>query len=437
MKPINLQHELSAITDQLQLLQQHVLTQTQTQATQTTHDFVQIERYARQMSYEHHPLARANTNIQGLYCLMLAAILPHMTHDVTTNLIFLARIRNAIAPEQALPTLLEASSQLDDTLFDEFLPQIKQQRFRYNFIVDALILSSCHGQPELATLHYIAELANLLGLSQAELEVLTQLSRIILQQDASEFAIHFEQLNPFLDQFMYYTQTFVEGVLVANHHCFKFSATTPTRFPIENFHQPITSESVEITGAIFDLSHFTIPLTFKHNTSVQLSNSRMMSSKGAYLPTFFEFERVKHVSLQNLLVEGVLVTTPNQPLKVCQYKQIDFLKIQNLSMQHNQLSVDLGELKAQNALLQAPELVPFHGAFMAGEAVAIAKFTDISIEDTHTRFQYALQNVLFGGTQFKERVITDSSAHCLFVGLEHAEVHRLHIKNSSQFQITT
>ncbi|MGL4972787.1 MAG: hypothetical protein ACRC6H_06560, partial [Culicoidibacterales bacterium] len=327
--------------------------------------------------------------------------------------------------------LLKTATELDEYLFDEFFPKLIGSPLRYNFIVDALILSSCHGQPAVQTLHYLAELANLLGFAEADLAQMTTLSKIILLQNEQLFHQAFESLNPILDYFLYYTQTFASGVLVANERYFKFTAANLRPFPSE-YQKTITSLIVEIDHASFDLTQFTKPLDFKGNQLVYLRDSKFSTKKTAYLPKYFNFSQIQSLQWQNLTIESTQITAATQPLVLFHCQQIEFFQIDTLTMEHNLFTVDLGELKAQNALLKVPELIPFTGVVITAEAVTRAKIINLTIHDTHTRLQYATQNVLFGGTDFKTRTLTDGPAHSLIAGLDHAETNQLRQKESCQ-----
>lgn len=430
MKQQHLQQELSAILDQLQAVQTK-LEESQTVPTSfTEYDLNAVTRLANQIRYHHHPVRDAENALKSRYCTLLATILAHMQGDLMTNLVLFSRLHQAIAPEEAIVAHLQLASNLDEYIFDEFLPLMADTAYRYTFIVDALILSSCNGQPTAQSLQYIAEIANLFAFSQSELEQLTLLAKIILLQDRELFAHAFSNLNPLLDYFTYYTQSFVSGVLVANERCFKFIATEFVRFPVEDYHQ-ITSAHVDISHAYFDLTQFTVPIRFHDNQTVTLRNCAFNTKKGAYLPQYFSFEHIHTLEWHNLMIDGLFITTPHPALSLFQLKDVHFFKVDGLTITHSQFTIDLGELKAQNALIQAPELMAFKGALIHAEAITIAKLYHVQIRDTHTRLQFAVQNVLFGGTEFKERTVTDSEAHSLISGLEHAEQQQIASNNSS------
>lgn len=430
MNSQHFQQELTAILDQLHAMQAK-LTESQTIPTSfTEYDLKLVARLANQINYHNHPLQQADDALKSRYCTVLATTLAHMQGDLTTNLVFFHRLHTAIAPEETVVAHLQLATNLNEYIFDEFLPLITETPYRYTFVVDALVLSSCHGQPAPQCLQYIAEIANLFALTPNELEQLTLLAKIILLQDRSLFASAFQQLNPLLDYFIYYTQTFVTGILVANERYFKFSASDFARFPIEDYHQ-ITSEQVDISHAYFDLTQFTVPLRFHDNQLVRIRNCAFNTKKGAYLPQYFVFEHLHTLEWQNLMLDGLFITTPHPSLALFTLKDVHFFKLDGLTITHSQFTIDLGELKAQNTLLQSPELMAFKGAFLQAEGVTIAKLHHLNIRDTHTRLQFAVQNVLFGGTEFKERVITDSESHSLITGLEHAEQYQISTSESS------
>lgn len=430
MKTQHLQQELTGILDQLHAMQASLTESEAAPNTFTEYDLNVVQRLANQMHYHNHPLYQAENQLKSRYCTILATVLAHLQGDLMTNLVFFTRLHTAIAPEEAVVAHLQLATNLDEYIFDEFLPLITATPYRYTFIVDALILSSCQSQPTPQSLQYIAELANIFALTSEELEQLTLLAKIVLLQDTVLFTNNFMQLNPLLDYFTYYTQTFVSGVLVANERYFKFTATELVRFPVEDYHL-ITSKHVDIAHAYFDLTQFTTPIRFHDNQTVTIRNCALSTKKGAYLPEYFIFEQIHTLEWSNLVINGLFITTTQPALSLFHLKDIHFFKIDGLTITHSQFTIDLGELKAPNSLLQSPETMIFKGALIQAEAVTIAKLHHLQIRDTHTRLQFAVQNVLFGGTEFKERVITNSAAHSLIAGLEHAEQLQISTSNSS------
>ncbi|MGL5916608.1 MAG: hypothetical protein ACRCZC_02770, partial [Culicoidibacterales bacterium] len=291
MNQLNLQQELTTVLEQIQTIQAALEESQPAPSSFVDYDFESITRQAGQFTYKNHPLVRADDATKQLYLTVLASVFNYMQHDFTTNLIFFSRLHQAVRAEGTVTGVLKTASDLDEYIYDEFFPNLIESPLRYNFIVDALILSSCHGQPAVQTLHYLAELANLLGFDQDGLAQMTTLSKIILLQNGTLFQQAFEQLNPILDYFLYYTQTFVTGVLVANERYFKFTAPILTPFPTA-YQTMITSTIVEIDHASFDLTQFTKPLEFKGNQLVYLRDSQFFTKKAAYLPRYFNFSQI-------------------------------------------------------------------------------------------------------------------------------------------------
>jgi len=147
------------------------------------------------VSYQYHPLNRADEHTKQVYITMLAAVAQNGNAAGEIKITILKEWIRGIQLPLDLRLILSKSILLDQLYLDEFVRVCSEASLSQNFIVDAIVISGSEGMPSQADLELIAAMAEVLRLTREELNFLGRIAQAILQQDEKRYLECFPKPN--------------------------------------------------------------------------------------------------------------------------------------------------------------------------------------------------------------------------------------------------
>lgn len=274
MDNLNIELELSSITDKIQALAIEVRNANKENNKTNEYDINKILRTAKQYSITEHPLSKSDEHIKKLYITVLSSVMQYDGKPIEDRLIFLSRIMQGCNIDINLMDVIRDGMNIDNDLYDEFIAQINKANLQYNFVVDALIISYCDSKIESKSIEYIAEIASTLSISNDNMKILCNIASIILMQNQKIFKKNFDFIKPKLHYFICYTKEFVDGLLCDNEEVFCFRGKKLIDFYKEDI---VDSRKVEITNANVHLKGEELKL--KDNESIFINKCNFILEK--------------------------------------------------------------------------------------------------------------------------------------------------------------
>ena len=244
-KNLNIYRELSLIIDKIQELAIDIRSFDK-ENDNNEYDINKILRTSKQYEIKEHPLSNNDEHIKKVYISFLSSVMQYDGKSIKERLIFLSRIIQGCNFNVNLMDVIQYGMDMDNQLYDEFVVQVSKENLQYNFIVDALIISSCDSKINVKSIDYIAELASILNISNDDMKILCNIASIILMQNQEEFKKKFSLIESKLHYFICYLKEFVNGIICDNKKLFCFRSKKLMDFPIEH---SINSEVIDITNA--------------------------------------------------------------------------------------------------------------------------------------------------------------------------------------------
>lgn len=271
MNIISISNDIKDITTKLEEVLKKVDEVENENKSKEEYDINQIIRTAKQYPITEHPLSKNDEHIKKLYITFLSSVMQYYGKSIEDRLIFLSRIMQGCNININLIDVIQYGVNIDNPLYDEFITQISKADLQHNFIVDALIISSCDSKIENKSIEYIAEIASVLNISNDDMKILCNIANVILIQSQEIFKTVFDFIKPKLHYFICYTKEFVDGLLSDNKELFCFRGKNSIDFSVADI---IISKKVEITNASVHLSGEDIKL--KDNDSIFINNCKFI-----------------------------------------------------------------------------------------------------------------------------------------------------------------
>lgn len=222
MKNSDIRNDIQSITIKLEEILRKVNLSENEDKSKEEYDINRIMRAAKQYPITEHPLSKNDDHIKKLYITVLSSVIQYDGKPIEERLIFLSRIMQGCNININLMDVIQYGMNIDNNLYDEFVVQISKENLQYNFIVDALIISSCESKIEDKSIEYIAEIASVLNVSNDDMKILCNISNIILMQSQESFNKNLDFIKSKLHYFICYTKEFVDGLLSDNEELFCF-----------------------------------------------------------------------------------------------------------------------------------------------------------------------------------------------------------------------
>lgn len=146
------------------------------------------EDIANRNPLEGHPLEDYEDYIKDLYLTMLAAIMQYENTPMHEQNVFLERIVKGVKAQLEVGNYVQKALLMDESFAKDFYDNLCDQPIVLNFILDALILVHCRMSSNQKQLIFLAEVIDIFGYEEKELEGLISLAKAILCRDYRGFA---------------------------------------------------------------------------------------------------------------------------------------------------------------------------------------------------------------------------------------------------------
>lgn len=140
-----------------------------------------------------HPIEKEEEYLQELYVSLLCSIAAFDGEVADSETIFIKRIINGIKLKTEFSQLMKKGLDINNQTVDDFINAFSGKALAFNFIADALLLAASDGVLHDKELELIAEISEILKITQKEIDVISQFIAILTIQDQ-------EKLSKFLEE---------------------------------------------------------------------------------------------------------------------------------------------------------------------------------------------------------------------------------------------
>lgn len=235
-----------------------------------------------------HPLEQADEYLKGIYITMLCTIMCNDSEPREEQRLFIERLMKGIGISGNINDYIKKALEINDKFAEEFLRQFKDNKLKYNFVVDALVLLLNIGSPEKKDVEFISEICDMFALSKEDIQFYSNMAIGIVEQDSEKF-IYASNENLKVDvveRFKYYYKEFFDGALIYNENLYCY-----------------TCEKVEMVFEDFDIDCNVVKFTNKtvifENYTINMNDVRL------------EFEDCDEIKFINCTFTGQKITFKN------------------------------------------------------------------------------------------------------------------------------
>ena len=182
-------------------------------------------------------------------------------------------------------------------MISDFVNIFKDSTLKYNFFIDALIVLFISGEPEIKSVDFVADLADILTIKKQEVYEISELTKIILEQDKEKYKEFCSQeLEIDIRLFFVYIEEFIEGLLSNNSKllCIKYKQIKliNDNSILEIIERNIESNVVIIENIIIK-DNKENNLKFQNCKKITIKNCEFEGSKYIY------FSKCKNIIIEN------------------------------------------------------------------------------------------------------------------------------------------
>ncbi|MDY4544775.1 MAG: hypothetical protein SPE00_05635 [Bacilli bacterium] len=244
-----------------------------------------------------HPLEKEDDYIKGLYITMLFTIINSQEKSKEEQQFFIERIANGVKIKDSINEYIKKSYDLEEKMISDFVNIFKDSTLKYNFFIDALIVLFISGEPEIKSIDFVADLADILTIKKQEVYEISELTKIILEQDKEKYKEFCSQeLEIDIRLFFVYIEEFVEGLLSNNSKllCIKYKQKTLINDDsiVEIIERSIESNVVIIENIIIK-NNTENNLKFQNCEKITIKNCEFESSEYIY------FSKCKNINIES------------------------------------------------------------------------------------------------------------------------------------------
>lgn len=149
----------------------------------------EIEEVLKSESAENYIIGNSymdNDYDKGLYLKMLGAML-HSGESNKEEEILFARIVRGISTDENVSYYHKQAMQISRDDFEDFRNEFQNNKLKYRFILDALVLTAVGGYRE-ESVKFVAGFMNMLGINEKEARYLSDLTKSIICQNSNMYA---------------------------------------------------------------------------------------------------------------------------------------------------------------------------------------------------------------------------------------------------------
>lgn len=261
---------------------------------------------------EGHPIAETDEYVRKMYFDMLCVIAQYANDNTEKRLAFVERIHTGAGLKNEFSEHIKDSMNITPDKLDEFFKQCKENDLTVNFIIDGLLIACVDGKPNSKQMEFAAEMAEALGLTKEEVELLSKLAIAILEQDNDKYFAAMENApekstEKIVRGVFCYIKEFVSGVLVDNEDLLWIYSKNQTQYRTYDY----CIHSIKDKEKRYDLTD--------HN-KVVLYNLELVSDDRNHI-----YFRENDVIIKNCIFKSTLGFSDNTNITIenCKFNDID------------------------------------------------------------------------------------------------------------------
>lgn len=177
----------------------------------------------RELPFAHpikeHPIDKCEEFVKKLYIDMLCVIAQYENSDTEFSLNFVQRIMAGAEMKEPVTEHVKNAMEITEERFGEFLRQCRENKLENIFVVDAMLIACADGKPNSKQGAMLAELTAALGFKKKQVEILSSLAAVILEQNSDKYfevykTIPKNDVYTVITNVVCYITEFVSGVLI-------------------------------------------------------------------------------------------------------------------------------------------------------------------------------------------------------------------------------
>lgn len=154
-----------------------------------------------------HPMEKEEEYHQELYISLLCSIAAFDGEVADSETLFIKRIINGIKLKTEFSQLMKKGLDINNQTVDDFVNAFSGKSLAYNFIADALLLAASDGVLHDKELELIAEISEILKITQKEVDIISQFIAILTLQDQEKLS-KFSEENKIPFECEYFIKSF-------------------------------------------------------------------------------------------------------------------------------------------------------------------------------------------------------------------------------------
>ena len=168
--------------------------------------------------YHEHPLRNAEGYLKELYIVLLCTVAQYDGEISDAKSAYLRRMMIGLGLPDLLDHYLRKLLQINAETAQEFVRTLSGTEWARNFIVDSLVLIGCSGELSDKSVMFTAELAEVLRIRREDLEFLSKLALVVLEQDEVKYwHVLTEKPKNFSMSLLYFLEGFCKKALIDVH----------------------------------------------------------------------------------------------------------------------------------------------------------------------------------------------------------------------------
>ena len=247
-----------------------------------------------------HPLEKCEEYTKNLYVDMLCVFAMYDNDDTENQFNFIQRIMSGIEDTLSINDHIKRAMEVNVDKVGEFIKQIQSNDIKDIFFIDALIISCANGSPTKKQTEFLAEFADMLGLTKDDIQFLCEFVIGIFEQNLdklTEFVNNHKEMEHYVKKSLCYIQSLIDSRNFSTDS--KIYCYSLIKSKIEMFNKSYqfkNNNSVTLENIVIDNN-----LVFNSVETVNLKSCVFENIKKVAL----DFSGVRKVNIENCIFKNL------------------------------------------------------------------------------------------------------------------------------------
>ena len=237
---------------------------------------------------KNHPLEKCEEYVKNLYIDMLCVFAMYDNDDTENQNRFIERIIYGVGDTLSIADHIKRAMEITVDKVSEFIKQIQDNDIKDIFFIDALIISCANGSPTKKQTEFLAEFADMFGLTKDNIQFLCEMVICILEQDFDKLRkclLNYNGIEDYVKKSMCYIQPMIDNNVVStDENIYQYSLFKTKEKIIDEKY--VGKESVTLENIIID----------KH---IEFNSVEKVTLIGCVFSEYLNFCKVKSVVIDN------------------------------------------------------------------------------------------------------------------------------------------